>query len=327
MTSPNSSFNTLLSFTLQNTAKEFVDNAAIHMPLINRLKDKNNIKLDGGTEIVRPIRHTKNGTYTRISGYDAFDITPQDPFTSVQYSYKQVITTSTVSDEEKWKNSGKWKMIDLVEAKAEDVKDSLLQGLDADCYSDGTATGGKQIGGLKLLVAADPTASSSIGGINQNTYEFWRNISQTTSTDLSAVMSATVALSYMRKMKNLITRNGEGPDLALMGNDEFGYIASNLEANGRFPLDKASFVGGLESIKWLGMDIVNAESADGNLPSTYNYILNTKRLMLVIHSKRNFVALEGERTVANQAATIYPITFVGNLICTERRSQAILIDA
>lgn len=326
-TNRHSSFDSLFATTLENMSSEMVDNAAQHIPLFFKLDKKQNIKLDGGTEIVRSLEYVDNSTYSRISGYDEFDITPQDPFTAANYQYKQVVITTSVSDEEKWKNSGKEKMIDLVEAKAKNTMHSLQRGLDADCYSDGTASGGKQIGGLQLLVPADPTASSVVGGINQSTWEFWRSVSKTTSTDFSAVMSATNATSYVRKMKHLLKRNDGGPDMALVTNNFFDFLALALEGNGRYAGDKDSIDAGFESIKYCNIDFINAEEADGNIPSTYNYFLDSKTLYFVIHKDRNMVPLEGDRTVVEQAASIKPITFVGNLITTCRRNQGLLIDA
>jgi hypothetical protein len=42
----------------------------------------------------------------------------------------------------------------------------MQNNLSADMYSDGTATSGKQIGGLQLLVADTPT-TGTVGGINR----------------------------------------------------------------------------------------------------------------------------------------------------------------
>lgn len=331
MTAPNTSrlstFNSVVSTTIENMATEVVDNISQHIPLFYKLHKKDNVKLDGGTEIVKSIEYLNNATYSRISGYDKFDITPTDPFTAVNYKYKQVVVSVSTSDEELWTNSGKEKIIDLAEAKAKNAMRSIEEGLDADCYSDGTASGGKQIGGLKLLVAADPTASSTVGGINQATWDFWRNISQTTSSDFGAVASASNITSYIRKMKHQLKRNDGGPDTGLLENDTWDFLALALEDRGRYAGDKDSIDAGFESLKYCSIDFLNAEEADGNITATYNYFLDTDTLYFVIHKDRNMVPLEGERTIIDQAALIKPITFVGNLITTCRRNQGIMIDA
>jgi hypothetical protein len=44
----------------------------------------------------------------------------------------------------------------------------------AAVYADGTGSGGKEIGGLALLVPDAPTAGT-VGGINRATWAFWRS--------------------------------------------------------------------------------------------------------------------------------------------------------
>lgn len=318
------SFDSLLATTLKNTSSEMVDNAAQSIPLIYKLKQSQNIKLDGGTEIERAIRYNKNTTYSRISGYEPFDITPSNPFTTCNWDYKQMVISVSTSDKEKWSNAGKEKLIDLVAEKKADAQDALECGLDEDCYSNGSLP--NQIGGLQLLVPLDPTASSVVGGINQATYEFWQSVVKT-ATGLGGALSTSNILNYIRQLKQATTRNGKGCDMALLGNTEINILAAALEANGRYAGDKDSISAGFESIKYFGIDFMNAEEADGNLPSTYNYFLDSKTLLLVIHKDRNFVPLEGDRTLNTQAASVHPITFVGNLICTCRRNQALFVNA
>ena len=44
-----------------------------------------------------------------------------------------------------------------------------------DLFLDGTGDGSNTIPGLQHLIQDDPTSSETVGGINQATFDCWRN--------------------------------------------------------------------------------------------------------------------------------------------------------
>lgn len=329
MVAPNTEvidYNSLITATLRNTSSEIIDNISKHIPLIYRLKDKQNIKTDGGTEIVRNIRYRMNSNYSRIRGYQEFAIAPQESYTVVRYDYKQVVIAVPASDEEQYINTGKWKLFDLVERKIQDMREDLMEGLDADCYSDGTADGGNQIGGLQLLIADSPSSSTTVGGINQSTYSWWRNISKAGTADFGSLVSNANVCDRVRAIKHLCTRNKSTFNLGLIDNNFYDALIGAMESKQRFTSPKGLIDAGFSAVSYEGVDFINCQEADGALPANHNYFLNDNTLQLVIHKDRNFTPLSGDRTVPTQAAVVKAITFVGNLITTERRTSAVYIN-
>ncbi len=69
---------------------------------------------------------------------------------------------------------GKERMINLLDSRIGNAERTMTNNISNDCYSTGTADGGKQIGGLQLLVA-DIADSGTVGGIDPATWAFWRN--------------------------------------------------------------------------------------------------------------------------------------------------------
>ncbi|MGO8105751.1 phage major capsid protein, partial [Rhizobium leguminosarum] len=65
-----------------------------------------------------------------------------------------------------------------------------------DCYSDGTADGGRPIGGLQLLLSTSPT-SGTVGGISRATWGFWRHQKFSASADGGAAASNANIQNYM----------------------------------------------------------------------------------------------------------------------------------
>lgn len=54
-------------------------------------------------------------------------------------------------------------MISLLESRIGNAERTMQNNLSSDCYSNGTADGGKQVGGLQLLVSSTNN-SGTIGG-------------------------------------------------------------------------------------------------------------------------------------------------------------------
>jgi hypothetical protein len=60
-------------------------------------------------------------------------------------------------------------MINLLESRIGNAERTMQNSLSSDCYSNGTADGGKQIGGLQLLVSSTNN-SGVVGGIDSGTW-------------------------------------------------------------------------------------------------------------------------------------------------------------
>jgi hypothetical protein len=56
------------------------------------------------------------------------------------------------------------------------------------------------------------------------------------------------------------------------------------------------------------------------------YFLNTDYLQIVTHTDANW-SVEDEKVSVNQDAVVIPVLWMGNLVCSNRSLQGILIDA
>nr|CRH05486.1 Protein of unknown function [Candidatus Magnetococcus massalia] len=162
MSSPNLS--DIITSTLQSRSGQLTDNISANNALFNRMKKKGNIKpFSGGRAIIEELEYAENSTYQRYSGYETLNIQPSEVFTAAEFGIKQSAVAVTISGLEELQNSGNEQIIDLLESRIKNAERTLINNIAADMYSDGTADGGKQIGGLQLLVADDPS-SGVVGG-------------------------------------------------------------------------------------------------------------------------------------------------------------------
>src|SRR6185312_8588819 len=108
------------------------------------------------------------GTFKRYSGYEALNISPSDVFTGAEFNYAQAACAVSMSGLEMLQNTGEEQVIDLLAGRIKNAERTMANNISLDCYSDGTADGGRQIGGLQLLVPAVNT--NTVGGISASTY-------------------------------------------------------------------------------------------------------------------------------------------------------------
>src|SRR3984885_1075114 len=174
MAIPNTNWGEITTTTLYNRTRKLADNVTKNNALLRRLSQKGKVKtFDGGQAIVQEIEYSENGTYKRYSGYDILNITPSDVFTAAQYPIAQAAVAVSISGLEMLQNAGKEKMIPLLESRIGNAERTFQNNLSNDCYSDGTADGSKQVGGLQALVP-DVSTSGTVGGIDRATWAFWR---------------------------------------------------------------------------------------------------------------------------------------------------------
>ena len=184
---PSATMTEIVTTTLRNRTGKLQDNVTKNNALINRLKKKGKVKkVTGGRTIVQEIEYAQNGTFKRYSGYEALNISPSDVFTAAEYNYAQAAVAVSISGLEMLQNNGPEQVIDLLDSRISNAEKTLLNNIALDTYSDGTADGGRQIGGLQLLISSTPT-SGIVGGIDRSTTvgSFFRNVAFSGVTNLT----------------------------------------------------------------------------------------------------------------------------------------------
>ena len=327
MASPNLS--EIGATTLRNRSGSLADSVTDNNALLARLKKKGKVRpFSGGRTIVEEIEYAENGTYTRYSGYDALNISPSDVFTAAEFDIKQAAIAVSISGLEQLQNSGSEQLIDLLESRVSNAEKSMVNGIAADVYSDGTASGGKQIGGLALLIAADPT-TGTVGGINRATWTFWRNLKFDISADGSGAVSASNIQSYMNTVALQLVRGRDHPDLIVADRTKYQFYLQSLQAIQRIT-DTDSAGSGFASLKYYGAgfaaDVVLDGGIGGNCPSGYMYFLNTDYLSFRPHTDRNMKQIGGDRMSTNQDAMVKLVGWAGNMTLRGAQFHGVLFD-
>lgn len=323
MPSPNLS--EIVTTTLRNRSGKLADNVTKNNALLNRLNKRGNVKpVDGGRTIVQELEYAENSTYKRYSGYEILNIAPSDVFTAAEFDYKQAAVAVSMSGLEMLQNSGTEKVIDLLESRIKNAERTMMNNLSSDCYSDGTADGGKQIGGLQLLVADSPT-TGTVGGINRATWSFYRNVSFDATTDGGAAATSANIQSYMTRVWMQLVRGTDRPDLIIADNNYYRLYLESMQAIQRVQSDEMAQAG-FTSLQFMDADVVFDGGYGGAAPANHMYFLNTNYIYLRPHKDRNMTPLDPDRFSVNQDAMVKLTAWAGNMTLSNAFLQGVLKD-
>ena len=213
-------------------------------------------------------------------------------------------------------------IIDLISSRTKVAMMTMANNINVGLYSDGTGSAGKQIGGLQLIVADDPT-TGTVGGIDASVQTFWRNIAYDATTDGGAAASAANIISYMNTVYNQLTRGVDKPDLIVCDQNYYNFYQQALQTIQRIPTNSGagSAGSGFAALDYLGVPVV----LDNDIPANHMYFLNTDYLFFDVHEDANFTPGEMDKPI-NQDALVMPILFMGNLTCSNRSLQGLLKD-
>ena len=291
MTSPNLS--EIITTTLRNRSRSLADNVSNHNPLLNRMRERGNMTLITGRDIVRELEYSDNGSVAFYNGYEVLDTSPSDVLTAAVFEYKQLAGNVTISGREQIQNSGELAIINLLEARIGNLERSMENSLASSLFSDGTGTSGKEIGGLQLVVA--DAGSGTVGGINSSTFTFFQN-KQATAT--SSAFSTTNIQSDMNSLYIQLVRGTDAPDLVVAGSTPYTTFLATLQTLQRVADSRLADLG-FTAVKYLNSDVVY----DSNCDASRMYFLNTNYLRLETAAGRDFVPGEAKESI-NQDATV-----------------------
>lgn len=323
MASPNLS--ELITTTLRNRTGELADNVLNNNALLSRLKARGKVvPVTGGRTIVQELEYAENSSYKRYVGYETLDISPSDVFTAAEFDYKMAAVAVSISGLEQIQNSGEEAIIPLLASRIKNAQKTMMNNIGADCYSDGTADGGKQIGGLQLLVSKTPT-TGTVGGIDRATWTFWRN-------QATVSGSAATAANIQDRMNSValsLVRGTDKADLIVADTNYYQFYLNSLQTIQRIQSTEMAGAG-FTSLKFYGgagdADVVLDGGVGGACPTNTMYFLNTDYIHFRPSSKRNMTPIGDDRYATNQDAMVKLIGWAGNMTLSNAQLQGVLSE-
>lgn len=320
MASPNSTFTEIVTTTLREHPSEIADNVSDNNALYSRMKKKGNIrKLDGGYEIVRPLDYAENATYQRFSGFDTLNVSASEVLSAAKYDWCQAAIHVVASGRELRMNSGSNQIADLAKARLKNAIRTASNYMSIDLYSSGSLT--NQMGGLAHIVSTDGTGT--VGGIVAGTYTWWKN--QYREISGTGTWTKSTIKGEMNALWLNCVRGTDKPDLIVSSHDFYAAYWESLQDLQRFAsADKAE--AGFQSLKYNTADVIFDSNSNFSTTAEKMYFLNTDYLEMVVHTDANWTQAEDKMSV-NQDAVVIPLLWMGNLVCSNRSLQGVLLDA
>lgn len=317
---PVTHYQQVLSMALEDRSSGYQDLVSNSNALLNVLKRKGLWKTYSGPRIRETLQIAKpDGQW--YSGYDFLENPPIELFNDAYFTPKMVAVPISLTLEEILNNEGSAQIMDTLESYMDAAERSLADVMDVALHSDGTANGGKQLGGLGVAVPI-VTNTGTYGGIDRATYPIWR----TTTYDANSAfptIGTQVNAATIRPMLTQIfmrrTRGRQGADLLVMSPEHYAaYDAATVA------IQRVTREGGLGSFGFTAMEYVGAgrrveivmEGGIGsNMPANTTYGLDTDSLRIRYNPNRNFDKLfdgDGQKPI-NQDALAQFIGWMGEL--------------
>lgn len=319
MASPNSTFTELVTTTFRNHRPEIKDNVSNRNAFLKYMKMKGNVmEEDGGLSIVTPLDYQQNSTYQRYSDWDVLNISQSDVISAAEYQWRQIAINVVASGRELRINSGDSQIIKLAQSRIKNALRSFNNNFSSDLYSDGSLT--NQVNGLQSLVA--DTNTNTVGGISASSFAFWQNTVFGLAANSVTISATTIENGAMLPLWLSVDRGPEdNPELIVMSNNFWTFFEGSQVSLKRYN-DTQTAAGGYVTLKYKSADVI----FDGNsgIPNSHAYFLNLNYLKLVAHQDANLEIMD-ERTPLNQDGEVIPILWMGNVTCSNRKLQGVIV--
>ena len=334
----------LLTSTLMKQSSSLADNISLANYAFYRLKEKGMFQetSDIGERLKVNLMYGLAPTST-YAGYDQLPVDPVDGLTAAFFDWKNAVTPISISGDEKAKNRGSAvQVINLLTTKAQQARTSITEfwgkafmqgnGINnptdvLNPYTD-PSNSSTFIDPLPSLVRFDPTASATIGNINQSTSVWWRN-------QLKNDTSTTFA-GFRKNLRNLFNNCGKGggganryPNIHICDQSTYEFYEEMMTAFFRntsyvrsdIPFENITFRNYPLTWDENVIDAANGSTTQSATSGTW-YMLNSSNFGITADSMWNFKARPAVEP-ANQDASVSQIIWRGCSWVNARRKHGV----
>lgn len=273
-----------------------------------KLKKNNSITIDGGTEIRFPMRYAELENAKFVEPREQTSYTQKETRTSCKLDWKYLTSNAMVQWDERVKNAGKEKLVNLMADKAQELLDNVYEAMTDNLYA--TTQVAKGFSGLITIVDTTTTYAD----VSYEDAATWKaSVEDSTTTRLILYGSGSLSESI-----NACSFGDNKPTFAVTSRDLQSKVESLLQPQERFE-DKETADAGFSNVKFRGIPIVGSAKCT----AAYMYLLDMDKYELVAHSGWEFKVDEWEdlKQAGYPAALLKVMYWAGNLKCTMRRTS------
>lgn len=307
----------LYTTTWQNMKMNLVDQIFDATPFWFWMKANNALEsVAGGRFLTEPLRYAKSERVKFIGKGGTVDLSDQEFMTTAVDDWKYLVDSIVRFGVDDQKNRGRNMIINFMNAKLTNSKDSLIDKVESSLFTDNSANP-LDWNGLPTIVPDDPTASSTVHGINQSTFTWWRS----KSTNMTGESFAVFGHDRMRTMLNDTSQNkgSDKPNIIVSGQTPYEYYEDLVVEQKRI-VNKKLGDAGFQNIEFKGIPMIWSPAC----PDTKMYFLNTKFLKFKFDPMMNFDMTTWKDIPEQVNDRAAQIIVAGNLMTSRRRVHGVI---
>lgn len=314
-------FNTLITVAIENRSSQITDVLTKSNALLHVLREQGGVRpFDGGRTITTPVMYADaSGGAQAYSGYDVLNTNVAEHLTMCEFNIAQYASSISISGLEAAQNSGKSKMLDLVESRVKSAEAGLTNLISSHLYGDGsTANSLTGIGAMLPL----STTTGVYGGISRADNQFWRHHSSSG----TALTAANIYGQFLDLYLSIGRNDQEQPDVIVACKDHYFKLMTAMQAQQRFETvgsEKYTNMG-FKHLQFHGTPVFlenNAFGASG-MPDDVSYFLNLDTVSLRPFRADRMVNFDGSATDSD--TTTRRMKWYGNLTCSNLALNAVI---
>lgn len=268
----------------------------------------------GGRDIRYPLEVDVNPTVVEIGKSGEVDLTDVDPFTTVIYPWSTLAGNINRYREDDRMNRGKAAVFNLMEGKRKNLIKSMSKKNEELLFRARGSRAADELYGLLDLVDDAPTGARTVGGFAQASFSWWQN-TQAASTGVAATCGRKDMQGLFYDLEDVES----APNVILVHKDFYEVYEDDLLEMKMIVNDKFADAG-FSNLVFKGVPMVKSPQAT----NTRLHMLNADYLYLVIDPAMNFEMTQWKEHKAQPFNRVAQIVVAQQLICTNRKAQAVL---
>lgn len=267
-----------------------------------------------GLNLRVPVIMGNAGNAQAYANYDVLGMVPNTTHRAVQYLYRNRYDAIQISGDERRENAGEPQILDIIEAKAMVLKDSMGDNLATDLFGTTDGLAGAALGLRRILTPS----TSDVGGLDSNDIANWA----------AQVDASTTALT-LQKLQNKIRAcrvRGAKPGMQVIFTtpeilDKIS--AGILGANVLRVADKDSVSAGFSDVSVLGVPIVIDEHCPGTGAGTddsHLFIDDLEAHQYWVHPDQDMRVADPSKYIYDQDVVARQVFHTYQWICRRRWS-------
>ena len=312
----------LLATTLAKYRPKLEDNVFGAKVLLWILKEGGSIEnVDGGTKIVQPLIYAGASNTGSYADDDVFSTDANTGISAAEFPWRQYYGLIHFTGIELSKNKGKQAILNLMKARLQQVELTMADDLNEMLWGDGSGNSGKDFMGLAGAISASDPSTENFGGIDRDTYTWWKPATKAAST------GDTLALADMANVYNTASEGKDHPNAIVTTQTGFEAYEALLTDDIRYQDTKMGDAG-FQNLMFKGAPIAFDRDADTASTTEANapmWFLNTQYIKLAKLDNKWFSPSDMLQPT-NQDAFYKHLVCYGNLTASNVKRQGVLYD-